>query len=47
MKIFANEGYCIAHMDGSREKIYKTPDDVLEYTVGDDRLRDILKKMPM
>lgn len=42
---FANEGYCIAHTDGSCEKMCKTPNDVLEYMVGDDKLRDIITKV--
>lgn len=42
---FANEGYCIAHTDGSFEKMCKTPNEVLEYMVGDDRLRDIITKV--
>lgn len=42
---FVEKGYCIAHIDGSCERIYNTPDDLLEYMVGEDRLRDIITKV--
>ena len=42
---FAGGGYCIAHMDGSHEQIYGTPDELLEYIIGDERLRDIITKV--
>ena len=42
---FAENGYCIAHTDGSCERIYNTPDDLLEYMVDGQRLRDIITKV--
>lgn len=42
---FADGGYCIAHTDGTFERIYNTPDELLEYVVGDERLRDIITKV--
>jgi hypothetical protein len=42
---FSDIGYCIAHIDGSFEKMYSTPDGVLEYMVGNDRLRDVITKV--
>lgn len=42
---FADEGYCIAHTDGACERIYNTPDELLEYVIGDERLRDIITKV--
>ena len=42
---FHNDGYCIAHLDGEYEGIYHTPDDVLEYVVGNDRLRDVITQV--
>lgn len=42
---FVEKGYCIAHTDGSCERIYNTPDNLLEYMVGEDRLRDIITKV--
>lgn len=39
---FHDDGYCIAHLNGEYEKICSTPDDVLEYMVGNDRLRDVI-----
>lgn len=39
---FHGEGYCIAREDGSGEKLCKTPDEVLEYIVSGDRLRDVI-----
>ncbi|MCI1953151.1 MAG: hypothetical protein LKJ50_10900 [Clostridiales bacterium] len=37
--------YCIAKIDGSCEKWCNTADDVLEYMVGKDRLRDVIMKV--
>lgn len=42
---FAGGGYCIAHTDGSRERIYNTPDELLEYKVDGERLIDIITKV--
>lgn len=42
---FAGGGYCIAHTDGSCERIYDTPDALLEYLVDGERLRDIITKV--
>ena len=42
---FSTAGYCIAREDGSFEKMCSTPDDVLEYIVSGDRLRDIITKV--
>ena len=42
---FGNGGYCIAEIDGSNEKACKTPDEVLEYMVGEDRLRDVITQV--
>lgn len=42
---FSDIGYCIAHIDGSCEKICSTPDAVLEYMVGSDRLRDVITQV--
>ena len=42
---FAGDGYCIAHTDGSCERIYNTPDELLEYMVDGERLRDIITKV--
>jgi hypothetical protein len=42
---FAKGGYCIAEADGNNEKICKTPDEVLEYKVGADRLRDVITQV--
>lgn len=42
---FHGEGYCIAREDGSGEKLCKTPDEVLEYIVSGDRLRDVITKV--
>lgn len=39
---FYNDGYCIAHANGEHERICDTPDDVLEYTMGNNRLRDVI-----
>ncbi len=37
--------YCIALADGSQEKWCQNVDEVLEYTVGEDRLRDVITKV--
>ena len=42
---FAQKGYCIAKIDGSSEKLCDTPDEVLEYMVGGDRLRDVITQV--
>ena len=42
---FSDSGYCIARIDGNCEKMCNTPDDVLEYMVGNDRLRDVITKV--
>ena len=42
---FAENGYCIAHLDGSAEKLCSTTDDVLEYMLGEDKLRDVITKV--
>ena len=42
---FSESGYCIAHADGNFEKLCRTPDDVLEYMVGNDRLRDVITRV--
>ena len=42
---FADEGYCIAHTDGTFERIYNTPDELLEYMVGGDKLRDVITQV--
>ena len=42
---FAGGGYCIARTDGSCERIYNTPDELLEYMVDGERLRDIITKV--
>ena len=42
---FAGGGYCIAHTDGSCERIYNTPDELLEYKVDGERLIDIITKV--
>lgn len=39
------DGYCIARTDGECEMLCKTPDDILEYRVGGDRLRDIITEV--
>ncbi len=36
--------YCVTYADGSHEKWYKTPEDTLDYRVGEDRLGDIITK---
>lgn len=42
---FHEEGYCIAEAEGKNEMIYDTPDNVLEYMVGNDRLRDVITQV--
>ena len=37
--------YCIARADGEDEKWCASPDEVLEYTVGSDRLRDVITQV--
>ena len=41
----AGGGYCIANTHGSCERIYNTPDELLEYMVDNERLRDIITKV--
>ena len=40
---FYGDKYCIALTNGEQEKICDTPDDVLNYQVGEDRLRDVIR----
>ena len=42
---FVDSGYCIARIDGSDERICNTPDDILEYSLDDDRLRDVITRV--
>jgi len=42
---FHNDGYCIAHLSGEYERICDTPDDVLEYMMGNDSLRDVITQV--
>lgn len=42
---FYENGYCIAHASGEYEKLCDNPDDVLEYMVGSDRLRDVITQV--
>ena len=42
---FYGDKYCIALTDGEQEKICDTPDDVLYYQVGEDRLRDVITQV--
>ena len=42
---FHEDGYCIADIHGENEKICNSPDDVLEYMVGCDRLRDVITQV--
>ena len=42
---FHGEGYCIAPEDGKGEQLCKTPDEVLEYIVSGDRLRDVITQV--
>lgn len=39
------DGYCIADIYGDNEKICTSPDDVLEYIVCGDRLRDVITQV--
>ena len=39
---FADNGYCIARIDGTGEKMCATADCVLEYLLDGDRLRDVI-----
>lgn len=39
---FADNGYCIARVDGTGEKMCSTPESVLEYLLDGDRLRDVI-----
>lgn len=44
--VFKNKlRYCIALADGEQEKWCDTPDEVLEYMVGEDRLRDVITQV--
>lgn len=38
-------GYCIADINGNDGKMCETPDEVLEYMVGNDRLRDVITRV--
>ena len=42
---FVDSGYCIVRIDGTHERVYSSPDAVLEYTIHDDRLRDIITRV--
>jgi len=42
---FVDSGYCIARIDGSDERICNTPDDILEYSLDGDRLRDVITRV--
>lgn len=42
---FSDTGYCIAYANGDHEKLCNTPDEVLEYMVGSDRLRDVITRV--
>lgn len=42
---FYGDKYCIALTNGEQEKICDTPDDVLNYQVGEDRLRDVITQV--
>ena len=42
---YASQAEGIAHTDGSCERIYNTPDELLEYMVDGERLRDIITKV--
>ena len=42
---FYGDKYCIALTNGEQEKICDTPDDVLNYYVGEDRLRDVITQV--
>jgi hypothetical protein len=40
-----DQGFCIAEADGENEKWCDTADEVLEYMVGSDRLRDVITQV--
>lgn len=42
---FYGDRYCIALANGEQEKICDTPDDVLNYQVGEDLLRDVITQV--
>ncbi len=42
---FYGDKYCIALANGAQEKICDSPDDVLDYHVGEDRLRDVITQV--
>lgn len=42
---FYGDKYCIALTNGAQEKICDTPDDVLDYCVGEYRLRDVITQV--
>lgn len=42
---FYGDRYCIALTNGEQEKICDTPDDVLNYQVGEDLLRDVITQV--
>lgn len=42
---FYGDKYCIALTNGERETICDTPDDVLEYRIEGERLRDIITQV--
>ena len=42
---FADNGYCIARIDGTGEKMCATADSVLEYQLDGDRLRDVITRV--
>ena len=42
---FAETGYCVARIDGTSEKMCSTPDDILEYMLDGDLLRDVITKV--
>lgn len=43
--VFLTVGIVSARIDGNCEKMCSTPDDVLEYMVGNDCLRDVITKV--
>ena len=42
---FYGDKYCIALTNGEQERICDTPGDVLDYLVGEDRLRDVITQV--
>ncbi len=42
---FYGDKYCIALANGAQEIICDSPDDVLDYHVGEDRLRDVITRV--